>query len=140
MIKVASVFCFNREHMIFYPNETLNGENEADGPAHCLYTRDFRTQHPKIEPVHLFPQISPSGDHSPSLRLVYMLPNTNKKYPFMIITDDAFPFWRHFMKPYGAVLGAQEAYFQLQIVQGKTCKWKYFWDINSSMEDIQTTN
>ena len=41
--------------MIFDQNETLNRENEADGPAHCLYTNDFRTQHPKIDQVHLVP-------------------------------------------------------------------------------------
>ena len=38
----------------FPPKRNFKRRNEVQGPAHTLYTNDFRTQHPKIDLVYLF--------------------------------------------------------------------------------------
>ena len=54
----------------FPPKRDFKRQNETQGPAHTLYTNDFRNQRPKIDQVHLVSSISPLGDHPPFLRLV----------------------------------------------------------------------
>ena len=39
--KLDKAFRFNRADIGFAPQRGFNRENEADGPAHCLYTIDF---------------------------------------------------------------------------------------------------
>ena len=46
-------FCVHQRN--FHENETIKRENEAEGPAHRLYTNDFWTQRPKIDQVHQVP-------------------------------------------------------------------------------------
>jgi hypothetical protein len=51
--KFSIALRFNRADIGFAPKRGFNRENEAEGPAHSLYTIDFLTQRPQIDQIHL---------------------------------------------------------------------------------------